>query len=266
MTQLDYTDCLWEKYYRNAVLNHHAGEYPLDEGLYECLRSICQQRILPHTPAIVLDGSLEWKDENYSTDYLGAYFAGSYEYTGCRTCYPMDGRRIELYPRRIETCGNILGREPIFADVDRQKVVEALKAIVMIHEAYHAILHLGVAPASETPPWTVPGIGEYMKRRLSIFTGLYNDDIEQHAQLATWHTIKDRDLLIKVFLALMAKQPRQYVIDEAIRNTPEKRLWTWMCLVRNNDAFRSKPDGMKDYLESGRLDERASDCVMMDLI
>lgn len=214
----------------------------------------------------------EWNWENGfpPTDYLGCYFCGNKTSTGYQTD-PINGRRIELYPARIADCAQFLfSAEPTLSrGLSTAEVTNALERVVLVHELQHAMLHLGCPPCrggGACKP-TNYDIMNHLEKRFVIWKRLSPLVKEQHAQLGTWHLIRQKPMDARVFKALIIRQPEIYQLDKTLMMTPSIRLWTWMCYMRRKEgAYLRKDIAMKKYLHTNKLNFDLSLSDTLDIL
>jgi hypothetical protein len=137
-----------------------------------------------------------------------------------------------------------------------------LERVVVIHELQHALLHLGCTRlldgGSNRP--TKRDITEHLVNRLSFFRALTSRVLEQHAQLGTWHLIKEESDFAEVFCTLMKGQPKKYRLDAKLMNTPSRNLWAWMCLARKEHLCGlRKEKEFRGYVQTGEIDPNVGD-------
>lgn len=256
--------------FRGPPWEHESDPYceTIWESLVRCIQQTIEQVCFPNPPLIIYseqrkdDSEWDWDTGNLPPiDYLGAYFCGDSTCTGYHTEEPPDGRRIEMYHKRIEKCAYQLhSKQIIVADkpLDLETINSSLERIVFIHEIFHGFLHLGCGYWWEEVPVrpTNNKIMEHLKERLELWKELPKLVVEQHAQLGTWHIISDDPIDRAVFSKLMEKQPQEYILDSALKLTPSGRLWSWMCYMRRHDGKHMRAyDGMIQYLLTGELSE-----------
>ncbi len=224
--------------------------------LFDYASYIASHEVRPHRPPVVwcepLPDSPSWSDDrNYPPmDYMGAYFSGDDVHTGM-TVPARSGRRIELYPDRIKECSTRLYREHNPDRLHKEEVYMFLERIVLIHEYYHALLHLGCtpreSPLSDRP--TPNDVADMLLSRGRIWRNLSPRVLEQHAQLATWYCIRDSPPDRELFLRLMKQQPSDYVLDQTMLDSPPMRLWVWMSMRVHQNEFLSESE-MRMYIEA----------------
>lgn len=247
---------------------------PLVRSIQRTIGQVC----FPNSPLIIYSepkrNTPEWNWEGTALppmDYLGTYFCGDSTCTGYHTEEPLDGRRIEMYPKRIEKCAQQLHSKQVIVagkTLEINTVQESLERIVLTHELFHGFLHLGLNGVyiDHLPNRSTNSkIKMHLKKRLHLWKKLSTLVIEQHAQLGTWHFIMSNPIDVEVFSKLMENQPKKYMLDLKIKQTHPGHLWSWMCYMRHDDGKHMRTyDGMIQYLVTGELsaDQYGLDAVL----
>jgi hypothetical protein len=260
----DHEVCLGFPDERGKVINDGEGFFAIWDALVHNIQKEACQTFFPNPPLIVYshkdpheDQYWNWDNGFSPTDLMGAYFCGDARHTGYCT-KTIKGRRIEIYPERIETCAQQLF--PVLIQKHNKLTAESvrtsLERVVVIHELQHALLHLGCTRrldgGSNRP--TNQDITEHLVERLSFFRTLTSRVREQHAQLGTWHLIKDESDIAEVFCTLMKGQPKKYRLDAKLMKTPPRNLWAWMCLARKERlcGLRNETE-LRCYVQTGEI-------------
>lgn len=241
--------------------NPPSQPFPTDMGVHwsnvvNHVQVASSQSIFPHAPPIIFldqpEGSPPFDERDitrFATDYLGRYFPGNDCDTGC-SLRVRSGRRIEIYQPRIERCAHELGVR-----------ASDLEVVVVVHELFHAVLHLGCAKLElENSRLGYEQINRFLSHRLDAWKTFGQGCcpsrvLELHAQLGTFHILASTEGPKTAFLELMKRQPDEYHVGDGLLVTKPASLWSWSCWARSKNLPDSggikTAKGMEDYLLRG---------------